>query len=146
MKIMFVCSANVVRSAMAEIMFNEKAEKAGIDVVAVSAGINAVDGLPMTVSALNALRLRGYDGEDFNSKSISDEEFSACDHVFVLSKQLKFRLPYDKKVEGLGEFLSLSEVKDPAGKDFGDYLDACATIDEYTSLLIEKLGGFADKN
>lgn len=69
-RILFVCTGNTCRSPMAEAMLRRLAQESGIDLEVRSAGVAAVDHLPVSVHALTILREKGME-EDLRSTSFS---------------------------------------------------------------------------
>lgn len=58
--VLFVCSYNILRSPTAEFIFNQKAQDAGLNMRARSAGTLAVDGKSSSFRMMDALRRAGY--------------------------------------------------------------------------------------
>ncbi|MFD2615489.1 low molecular weight protein arginine phosphatase [Paenibacillus gansuensis] len=55
-RILFVCTGNTCRSPMAEALFKDIARKRGLQVEVRSAGVSAVDGIPMSRHSSTVLR------------------------------------------------------------------------------------------
>lgn len=91
-RVCFVCSGNICRSPMAEVVFRELARKAGIGdrVVASSAGTGDWHvGEPADRRAIAALHRRGYDGETHRARQFDSEWFGELDLVVALDHSHK---------------------------------------------------------
>jgi protein-tyrosine phosphatase len=70
-KILFVCTANICCSPMAEAIFNALAEDRGLGFRAESAGVRALKGEPMAPNASAALEEVGIYAEDHRARQVS---------------------------------------------------------------------------
>ncbi len=71
-KVLFVCTANICRSPMAQELFNALAEDTGLPFRAESAGTAALEGRPMAENALAALEEAGiYPQEAHSARRVS---------------------------------------------------------------------------
>jgi protein-tyrosine phosphatase len=85
--ILFVCTANVCRSPMAEAIFNALAEEKGLPWRAVSAGVAALKGEDTTPNARAALEEVGIHPEEHRARQVSEAMLKAADLVLVMSPQ-----------------------------------------------------------
>jgi protein-tyrosine-phosphatase len=85
--ILFVCTANVCRSPMAEAIFNALAEERGLPWRAVSAGVAALEGEDTTPNARAALEEVGIYPEAHSARQVSEAMLKAADLVLVMSPQ-----------------------------------------------------------
>jgi len=85
MKILFVCTANIVRSFMAERILIErlkKDKKPGSDVS--SASIIDMHGMPVDPTAVELLDEHGFDGAGHHSKPLTEDMVSQADMIIVM--------------------------------------------------------------
>ena len=88
MKIVFVCTANICRSPMAEGMFRKMIEENGLEesVFCLSFGLAAKEGKRPPENAVAVCREIGVDIADHTARRISGEELSVWDLYFPMSK------------------------------------------------------------
>ncbi len=98
MNILFVCSANICRSALAEVILRKKLKEKGLaDIVVDSAGVHNFAGEPRDYMMCSYARKAGYDmvGE---SKYISQEQADSADLIVCMEHfhvvEMQKRLPY----------------------------------------------------
>jgi protein-tyrosine phosphatase len=98
MKILFVCSANICRSALAEVILRKKLKEKGLaDIVVDSAGVHNYAGEPRDYMMCSYARKAGYEmgGE---SKYISQEQADSADLIVCMEHfhvvEMQKRLPY----------------------------------------------------
>ena len=131
----FVCIGNTCRSPMAEALFCYKAKKAGRPLRAVSAGIAANPGEPISEQAIRALQRFGVtsspdnDYRSHRARQIDRSLIERCDRIITLCKEylppLLHAFPeFSSKFECFG-----SDVADPYGGTDADYERALQQID-----------------
>src|SRR5918998_3084690 len=84
-QILFVCTANVCRSPMAEAIFNALAEEKGLPWRAVSAGVAALEGEDITPNARAALEEVGIYPEDHRARQVSEAMLEEAELVLAMS-------------------------------------------------------------
>jgi glycine hydroxymethyltransferase len=84
--ILFVCTGNVCRSPMAEGML-EQLLKGRSDVQAMSAGLGALDGLPPSEAAVEAMAEIGVDISHYRSQSLRAHLVDQADFIFAMTRQ-----------------------------------------------------------
>ncbi len=87
-EVLFVCTANVCRSPMAEAMFNALAEDRGLDLRAESAGVRALEDEPMAPNASAALEEAGiYAQEGYRARQVSEKMLEEADLVLTMERR-----------------------------------------------------------
>ena len=129
MKILFVCTGNTCRSAMAAAMMADIAEKNDLDILCDSAGVFAEIGGRATDEAVRAMAKRGIDLSFHRTKPLTDELIDMADLILVMTAAHK------QLIEGMakGKVYTLNEyaggegdIPDPFGGDDAEY-DATAS-------------------
>lgn len=144
-KILFVCTGNTCRSAMAAAIFNDIAVKKNIDVMIDSAGIMAADGEPASENAVKVLSEAGIDLSYHRSKMLSAELIDMADVILTMTNTHKNAiLPYaPDKVFTLKEYVGeKGDVADPYGGDESVYRLTAVELNE----LLIKLAEAVDDN
>lgn len=142
--ILMVCSANVCRSPMAQIVGTQKAERGGVSqqIRFESAGIHASrNSMRMDTRAVAVLERRGYSVKKMRSRSIEEKDFQRFDLILAMDLTIYGELqricPLESQFK-LKMFLTLSpdlnreatsdEVPDPYYGNFEGFervLDLC---------------------
>ena len=83
--ILFVCLGNICRSPLAEAAFRQAAARAGLDVVAESAGTGDWHvGHPPDPRALAVALRHGVDMSGYRARQVMPADFTRFDHIFAL--------------------------------------------------------------
>lgn len=134
-KILFVCTGNTCRSAMAAAIFNDIAVKENLDVLIDSAGIAADSGENASENAVKAMAEAGIDLSYHRSKRLTPELIEMADIILTMTvshKDFLLRYAYGK-VFTLKEYVGEEgDVLDPYRGDIEVYR---ATANELTGLL-----------
>ncbi len=88
-RVAFVCTGNICRSPMAEVVFRDFAERAGLGDHVASSSSGTGDwhvGERADARTLEALRRRGYDGEHHRAKQFTLEDFDRNDLIVALDR------------------------------------------------------------
>lgn len=105
MKILFVCSANICRSFMAERIFRKMSEKSGrSDISVSSASLFDMKGAPSDPTAANLLVEKGFDGLSHKSRLLTEEIAAETDMILVMEQQHRYMI--------------IKKYPDAAGKTF----------------------------
>ena len=134
----FVCTGNTCRSPMAEAIFHGIAKEKGIDARAVSAGLAANDGAPMSANARTVLTEAGIEFDlNFASKNVDAPLMAKCDKVIGITArhamELMMRFPqFAKKIYSFP-----CDIPDPFGGDTEVYR---ACMEKIRSALEEMTG------
>lgn len=86
-KILFVCTGNTCRSPMAQVIFNSLALEKGLDMIAESAGIATVDGLPASQNAMKAVSELGLDLSMHRTRFLPELNLNDYDLFVALSDE-----------------------------------------------------------
>ncbi|MEG0766432.1 MAG: low molecular weight protein arginine phosphatase [Clostridia bacterium] len=130
MHILFVCTGNTCRSAMAETMFRAAAYQAKLRISTSSAGLCALEGAPASAFAQCAMTRRGLNLAGHRARLfVSDMAAHAL--VLCMTEQqvnaVRQRAPH-ARVFSIAQFVGTgSDVPDPFGGDETVY-DACAEV------------------
>jgi protein-tyrosine phosphatase len=86
-KVLFVCTANVCRSPMAEAIFNALAEERGLAWRAASAGVAALEGEDITPNARAALEEVGIYTREHRARQVGEAMLGEADLVLAMGPQ-----------------------------------------------------------
>jgi protein-tyrosine phosphatase len=86
-QILFVCTANVCRSPMAEAIFNALAEESGLPYWAASAGVAALEGEDITPNARAALEEVGIYTREHRARQVGEAMLGEADLVLAMGPQ-----------------------------------------------------------
>ena len=148
MNILFVCSGNTCRSALAEALAKKMAEQRGIkDVNVSSAGTTAWDNVPATDEALLVGMEREVDLTGHRSRKLTPAIVSEADLIFVMTpshvEQVK-QLGGRGKVHVLDEYASGSTeggISDPFGGDLETYRETADILEQEIAKAFDRLAG-----
>lgn len=145
MNILFVCTGNTCRSAMAAALFNKIAVEKNLDVRIESAGLYALEGEPASNEAVIAVKKYGIDLLGHHAQPINTELIEKSDLILTMTKAHKMVLESvaKEKVFTLCEYAGLSgDIADPYGGDIEEY-EACA---EKLYTVLEKVAERLENN
>ncbi len=83
--VLFVCTGNVCRSPLAEMLFREQVRQRG-DYVVGSAGVGALPGQTASRHTADLLQERGLDPSGFRSRQLTRELMEQATHVFAMAE------------------------------------------------------------
>ena len=141
--LLFVCTANICRSPMAEVLARDYARRRDWRIETRSAGIMGLIDKPAHKRSKRAMKEMGLDLEGHKSGGLSDELVDWADYILVmeLGHQIKLhrRFPRSEgKVLMLGTFGGSHEVPDPIGGWMGRFRRC-------RDLLTRSVEGFIDQ-
>ena len=118
MNILFVCSANVCRSFLAEMLTRYEVEERHMEDISIaSAGLFAESGYPPDPQMVNYLSEMGIPISEHQSKKLEKEDVDWADHILVMEKKhaeiiMESWPDVGEKVELLGSYLTHTEMVD----------------------------------
>jgi len=147
-QILFVCTANVCRSPMAEAIFNALAEERGLAWRAESAGVAALVGEDITPNARAALDEVGIYANEHRARQASEEMLEEADLVLAMGPRHVATLhrrfgDLSERVYALPEYaLGASPeegIPDPYGQTMTAFRASVRQLLEYTEALVGRL-------
>lgn len=147
-RILFVCTANVCRSPMAEAMFNVLAEDKGLSSRAESAGTAALVGSPMASNALVVLDEVGIYPEAHRARQVNRKLVADFELVLTMSRRqaAELRQLYETSpsyIRTLPTYASDNphegNVSDPYGHPIATYRGCVRQLYTYVERLLDRL-------
>lgn len=145
-KIMFICTGNICRSAMAEGIMKKKVEDQGIDVKVYSCGVYAEDGDGATYNACEAAKEYDVDITQHKATNIRNSNIQDMDIILCATKGhkrlvLQLYPNLSNKVFTMKEFANGKEedISDPWGYDMSTYTRCAEEIVQAIDKTIEKI-------
>ena len=149
MNILFVCTGNTCRSAMAAAIMNKIAIENDLDVLIESAGIFAEDGQGASENAIKALEKYNIDLSQHTTQPVTEELIKQCDIVITMTAGHKQILePLAKgKVYTILEYVGESgDINDPYGGDLEEYEETAQEIYDALVDVAEKIADTQSKD
>ena len=146
MNILFVCTGNTCRSAMAAALMDKIATERDLDVRIESAGLSAADGDMASDNAIKAMIPYGIDLTNHRSQPVTEDLLKQCDLILTMTAAHKAVIePLAKdKVFTLAEYVGAAgDISDPYGGDLEEY-EGCAS--EIYSMLTDVADKIAKEN
>lgn len=150
--VMFVCTGNICRSAMAEKYFNYKINEKKLEEKyrAISSGTSAINGQSSTENAIEVMKKYGVDLSNHMAIHMKDADMQNVEYIFAMTKAhrdivLSIYPELEKKTYILKEFIGILDyvdIDDPWGWDYTVYENCAkeivAVVDKLLYILTEK--------
>lgn len=152
MKIMFICTGNICRSAMADWLLKKKVQDLKRDDIEVcSSGVYAYDGDISTWEAKEVMQEYKVDLSKHRATNIRNSNIEQMDLILCATNSHKIAVldiypNLNGKVFTMKEYVEYDreyhdkiDIKDPWGYDIETYRSCAGEIDECLELLIKKI-------
>lgn len=143
MGVLFVCTGNICRSPMAEIIFRNMLKKKGRDDIIVSgAGTQANPFSTMTPDAKEALKACGESvpRKEKHATPFSHFMYGAFDYIICMTRAHVEQLgSHRPNIYSLDELTGCGDIFDPYLYPLGTYINVCKTLQSALKILYGKI-------
>lgn len=146
-RVLFICTANICRSPMAETIFNALADDSGLPYRAESAGTAALEGRGIAPNALAALKEVGFYASEHQARQVTREMVAGTRLVLAMTPQHLVALQklsqgserlYTLPTYATGE-AGAEGISDPYGLTMTAYRSSVRQLYEYMERAISHL-------
>lgn len=148
MKVMFVCTGNICRSAMADGMLRKKALERKLDIEVYSCGIYAEDGDYATYNAIYVAKNYDVDISNHRATNIRNSKIEEMDIILCATKSHKEAVMYmypnlKGKIYTMKEYARIDnngqdmDIKDPWGYDIDIYNNCINEIEKCLEKILD---------
>lgn len=148
MKIMFICTGNICRSAMAHFMLEKMAKEENKDIKVYSCGIYAENGDIPTFEGVTVMKKYGIDiskhrATNIRQSNIEDMDIILCatnnhkNSVIAMYPELKDKVYTMKEYAECGK--NDMDIKDPWGYGIDVYRECAKEIENCIKKIVEKV-------
>ena len=139
MKIMFICTGNICRSAMAHVMLEDKAKKQNKDIQVYSCGIFAQNGDKSTQEAIEVMKEYTINLENHRATNIRNSDIEQMDIILCATTAHKNNVinmypNLEEKIFTMKEYVEYPkndlDIKDPWGFDINTYRRCAKEIED----------------
>lgn len=144
-KVLFVCTANICRSPMAEAIFNALMENEGLSFYARSAGTSALTGRELAPNARLALEEIGVYANDHRARQVNETLLEDADLVLTMSPRHVEELGQlygnlSGRIYTLPEYTGgVGDIPDPYGHSMFTYRACARQLLDYLDSLVKRL-------
>lgn len=147
-KIMFICTGNICRSAMADALMKKLAKDSNKDIEVYSCGIFAEDGDMPTFNAVEAIKeydvdLKLHRATNIRNSRIEDMDIILCATVSHKNNVINMYPNLKDKIFTIKEYADYDkndlDIPDPWGYDIETYKFCASTISKCLNKIIDKI-------
>jgi len=148
MKVMFICTGNICRSAMAHWMLKKKAIEQNKNIEVYSCGLEADDGWKSTNEAVEVMKEYGIDLTHHRSTSLKNSNIEDMDVILCATRVHKGAIIYlypelENKVYTMKEYAGYDasnlDISDPWGYGIDVYRRCAKEIEDCIDKYLEKM-------
>ena len=150
MKVMFICTGNICRSAMAEAFMKKVAKERSLDIEVCSSGTFAENGAFASYNAIEAMKIYDIDLRSHRSTNIADSDILNMDLILcaTLSHKISVMHMYPEikeKVYTMKEYAEILgkdrdyDIKDPWGYNLDTFLSCASEVEGCVEKIIDKI-------
>ena len=147
-KIMFICTGNICRSAMADGLMKKLVKDNNKEIEVYSCGVFAEDGDRPTFNAIEAISeyevdLKNHRATNIRSSNIKDMDIILCATVSHKNNVIYMYPKLKEKIFTMKEYAEFDandlDIPDPWGYDIETYRFCASTINKCLEKIIEKI-------